>query len=86
MSDAELRNVIAQLLRQGRPMGDDIAAGSQIAGGGLYLTSLELVRLLVNLEDRLAIELDDGEIMNAQLETIDDIVVLVRGALPGTVA
>ena len=44
----------------------------------LDITSLELVRLLVGLEDRLGIQLDDVAIMNISLETTDDLVALLE--------
>jgi acyl carrier protein len=47
---------------------------------GLTLSSLELVRLLVSLEERLGISLDDTAILNAQFNTVDDIVELVTQA------
>jgi acyl carrier protein len=48
---------------------------------GLELTSLELVRLLVSLEEHLDIEIDDAEVMNANFQTVDDIVSLVSRSL-----
>jgi acyl carrier protein len=81
--DQELRQLIAKLLAsEGRTNGElELAPNTSLTEGGLELTSLELVRLLVSLEEHLDIELDDVEIMNAHFDTVDDIVALVRGSL-----
>lgn len=81
--DQELRQLIAKLLAsEGRGTGElELAPDTSLTEGGLELTSLELVRLLVSLEEHLDIELDDVEIMNAHFDTVDDIVALVRGSL-----
>jgi acyl carrier protein len=72
--------LITELLAAPDGLGE-VAAGTSLTDGGLELTSLELVRLLVSLEERLDIEFDDVEIMNAHFDTVDDIVALVRGSL-----
>lgn len=82
MDDQELRQLIGQLLALDQGAGPEIIPTTPLAEGGLELTSLELVRLLVNLEEQLGIELDDGEIMNAQLDTVEDILDLVRSSMP----
>ncbi|MGI8666970.1 MAG: phosphopantetheine-binding protein [Jatrophihabitans sp.] len=73
----EVRKVVLELLvAEGhRGPGPVVAAGS--AEGALKLSSLELVRLLVSLEERLGIEFDDAIIMNARFDSVDDIVELV---------
>lgn len=48
----------------------------------LDMSSLELVRFLIALEERLAVEFDDESIMNMSLETVQDIVDLVEHAHP----
>lgn len=72
--EQEIRTLIGSLLPGDRSQ----------AGEDLDLTSLELVRLLVNLEEHLGIEFDDGEIMNVRIDAIDDIVALVRAAMPAS--
>jgi acyl carrier protein len=81
--DHELRQLIVDLLDK-QVGGDGEAATTPRASlteGGLDLTSLELVRLLVSLEEHLDMELDDVEVMNANFETVDDIVALVGRSL-----
>lgn len=84
MTDEELRLLIAKLLTLDKNGAGDarITVGTPLADGGLHLSSLELVRLLVGLEDHLDIQLDDEEVMNTRLDTVDDVVALVRDSLP----
>lgn len=80
--DQELRQLIVSLLdKQAAASGDGEAAHGPVADGSLDLSSLELVRLLVSLEEHLDVELDDADIMNANFETVDDIVGLVSRSL-----
>lgn len=79
MTDDELRELILGLLE--RQQAANGAEAGPPADGGLDLTSLELVRLLVNLEDHLDLELDDVDIMNANFGTVEDIVALVSRSL-----
>lgn len=76
-NDGELRNLIIELLTAEGHEAGELTDRTSLANGGLELTSLELVRLLVNLEEHLGIELDDAAIMNAHFDTVDDIVTLV---------
>ena len=77
MNDWELRQMVVEQLHYVR----QDAGQDQPAGDDLDLTSLELVRLLVNLEEQLDVELDYAAIMNGRLDTIDDIVALMRRSL-----
>jgi acyl carrier protein len=76
-NDGELRNLIIELLMAEGHEDGELTDRTSLTDGGLELTSLELVRLLVNLEEHLGIELDDAAIMNAHFDTVDDIVTLV---------
>lgn len=80
--DQELRRLIVSLLDQqtAAHSGGELPPASA-ADGGFDLTSLELVRLLVNLEEHLDVEFDDLEIMNANFDTVDDVVALIGRAL-----
>jgi acyl carrier protein len=75
--EKDLRQVILDVLAAEGHTGEEVTAQTALADDGLALTSLELVRLLVSLEERLGVELDDAAIMNANFETIDDIIALV---------
>jgi acyl carrier protein len=79
----DLLQLIVSLLRQQKGIGDlELTAGTPLTDD-LELTSLELVRLLVSLEEHLDIQIDDAEIMNANFQTVDDIVSLVsRSSAP----
>lgn len=79
MNHEELSRVVIEQLRATRQKaGQD--AGDTI-DGNLDLTSLEIVRLLVALEEHLDTEIDETAIMNARLETVDDVVALLRKSL-----
>jgi acyl carrier protein len=81
--DQALRQLIVDLIeRQVRANGDlELTAPADLGDGQLDLTSLELVRLLVSLEEHLDVELDDAAIMNTHFGTVDDIVALVSGSV-----
>jgi acyl carrier protein len=83
MEDQALRQLIVDLIeKQVGANGDmELTSRTDLAGGSLDLTSLELVRLLVSLEEHLDVELDDAAIMNTHFGTVDDIVALVGGSL-----
>jgi DNA-binding SARP family transcriptional activator/acyl carrier protein/DNA polymerase III delta prime subunit len=55
----------------------EVTPQTSLADDGLALTSLELVRLLVNLEERMDVELDDVAIMNASFDNVGDILALL---------
>lgn len=73
----DLRRLITELLAAQDHGGGAAASQTALAGGGLALTSLELVQLLVGLEERLGIELDDATVLSSSFDTIDDIVEIV---------
>lgn len=75
--DQNVRQLIMDMLVAEGFGKDSATLQEALSGGGLRLSSLELVRLLVSLEERLGISLDDAAIMNARFETVDDIVSLV---------
>jgi len=67
-----VRAVIVELIQtEGHP-------AEAVASDTLTLSSLELVRLLVGLEERLDLEFDDATVMNAQFNSVNDIVHLVQ--------
>ncbi|MFD8968210.1 acyl carrier protein [Streptomyces sp. NPDC059568] len=59
------------------------ALETPLSEGGADLTSLDLVRVLVILEDRLGIELEDSAIMNAHFATVGDLVDVVSRSVRG---
>ena len=83
MHDTDVFDTVISLLAdEGRGV-DAVAVGAQtsLGGDGLHLSSLELVRLLVNLEERFDIELDDVTIMNSRFDSVADLVHLVGRSL-----
>lgn len=52
-------------------------AQTPLSDGGAELTSLDLIRVLVTLEEQLSIEIDDSAIMNANFATVGDLVEVV---------
>ncbi len=79
-TEQTVRQTIADLMAAEGHAAVEITAETSLAEGGLHLSSLELVRLLVGLEERLGIELDDATIMNARFDTVADLVTLVHEA------
>lgn len=80
MDDQNVKELIMNMLVAEGYGADSATVQTALSNGGLRLSSLELVRLLVSLEDRLGISLDDATIMNARFDTVDDIVSLVTQA------
>jgi len=77
-TEQEIRQVVVDLVHEIEGKADaDVAPDSSLGTGGLELTSLEVVRILVGLEEQLGVELEDGAIMNSSLEVVDDLVSLV---------
>jgi hypothetical protein len=88
VDDEELRRVVVARLHDARngfggkgADGDGFGPGED--GDALNLTSLEVVRLLVRLEEDLDTEIDEAAVMNVRLDTVDDVVSLLRQSLAG---
>jgi len=79
MSDETMRQLVIEHVAAVRGQGANV---DELRGDeALDLTSLELVRVLVNIEEQLNVELDDAAVVNRRLDTIEDIVALLRQAL-----
>jgi acyl carrier protein len=79
-SEQEIREQVAELIREIGGKGDaDVSGESSLGNGGFELTSLELMRLLVEVEERLGVEVGDDAIMNTNFEVVDDVVSLFVG-------
>lgn len=59
----------------------DLSSEVTLDGDGLALTSLGFVRAMVELEDRLGVELEDAVVMSGQFGTVGDIVRFVEEAV-----
>ncbi|OLB80786.1 MAG: hypothetical protein AUI14_05495 [Actinobacteria bacterium 13_2_20CM_2_71_6] len=55
-----------------------------LADGGLELTSLDLIQLLVQIEERLGIRIPDDAVMNTFLDTLGDLYQVVGACTPAT--
>lgn len=78
MSDSkEFLDLVSELLSDNPNSDVDMSMGTPLADGGLELTSLELIQLLVQLEERLDIKIPDNAVMNAFLDDVGDLFRLV---------
>jgi acyl carrier protein len=77
LNDQTIRQHIADILAAEGHGNGSVTAETALSDGGLELSSLELVRLLVSLEERLGISFDDETILNARFNTVDDIISVV---------
>lgn len=59
----------------------DVTSELTLDADGLALTSLGFVRAMVELEDRLGVELEDAVVMSSQFSTVGDIVRFVADAV-----
>ena len=83
ISDGELHHKISALLAGAdHPSAEfPITNETPLVDGGLELTSLDLVRLFVGLEEELQIELEDTAMFEVNFDRVDDIVMVVRSSL-----
>jgi acyl carrier protein len=84
ISDQELHQAITELLETYQhPSADlEITDATPLADGGLELTSLDLIRLLVGLEEQFGIELEDTAVFDNAFDTVADLRTLVDAAGP----
>lgn len=81
-TDDLARTVIDVLLAEvEHPAEVSVTDGTPLAGGGLALSSLELMRALIRIEDTLDADLDEV-IAEFGLKTVGDVVDAVRRSLP----
>jgi acyl carrier protein len=73
--------VIDLLLAEARPAEGLVPTpGTPLTDGGLELSSLDLVRAIVGIEESLGVEVGDEEVMDADLRTVADVLALVARA------
>ena len=60
---------------------DALRDSASLYSAAIRLDSLTLLRLLVALEEEFDIEIDDEDVMEADLDTVASLVALVEGAL-----
>lgn len=80
--DPARRTVIDVLLAEvEHPVEAPVTDDTPLAGGGLALSSLEIMRALIRIEDTLDADLDEV-IAEFGLKTVGDVVDAVRRSLP----
>lgn len=78
MEDNIQRVIVSTLAAAGRPPLDLVPAlETPLADGGLELSSLDLVRALVQVEEQLDVQLDGVALAIAELRTVGDVAGLV---------
>ncbi|GEM_PF-2396082 len=76
---AKIKEILVDVLDlELRP--EQIADDTSLYSSVLQMDSLSLLHLLVALEGDLGIEIDDEDVMNANLETVGNLVDMVRQA------
>lgn len=76
---AKIKEILVSVLDlELRP--EQLADDTSLYSSVLQMDSLSLLHLLVALEDDLGIEIDDEDVMNANLETVGNLVDMVRQA------
>lgn len=80
MSEDDVVILIGRLLADNPNVHEGLSVGTPLAEGGLELTSLDLIQLIVDIEGELSIEIEDGTIMNSALEYVSDVIGLVFSA------
>ncbi len=83
INDRDLHTMISALLESDQhPSADiNITNATPLAEGGLELTSLDLVRLFVGMEEQLGVELEDAAMFETDFDTVADIVGMVRSSV-----
>lgn len=62
--------------------GGEVTSETPLSDGGLDLSSLEVVRALVRIEEDLGVELSDEDIWAAEPRTVGDLLDLASRAVP----
>lgn len=74
MTDAIYKTILNVLTAEGRPApGLAVTRQTPLGDGGFELTSLELVRVLVRLEELLGVELDDAVLGTVTIRTVGEL-------------
>ena len=79
---ASIKEVIIHVLslEPGRPL-DDRAS---LYSSSVQMDSLTLLQLLVAVEERFGVSIDDEDVMNAELTDLGSLVNMIRDAVAGT--
>ncbi|GAB3930489.1 hypothetical protein GCM10029976_032480 [Kribbella albertanoniae] len=83
LTEHEVHQGIAELLKGfDHPSADlEITGRTALADGGLELTSLDLIRVIVGLEEHFGVELNDDLIFDSSFDSVSDLVtVLLSGS------
>jgi len=86
MNTTDVRATVTRVLIDETDQADqvEVTPRTPLADGGLALSSLSFMRVLIRLEDEFGIELDDSAVMGARLTVVEDLITVVRdGAANG---
>lgn len=72
------RDIVFEALRRQLPAAIEFDASTPLFEGGIELTSLRLLRVLMAIEDRLGIELADDEIVDLDDASVGDLCRIVE--------
>lgn len=85
MIDAdEFLALVSDLLSDNPNADIEKSMDTPLADGGLELTSLDLIQLLVQIEERLGLRIPDDAVMNTYLDTLDDLYRVIGACTPAT--
>jgi acyl carrier protein len=77
---ARVKSVLGRILDIDRPE-DSVPESASLYSAAIQLDSLTLLRLLVSLEQEFDIEIDDEDVMEADLDTVASLIGLVENAI-----
>jgi acyl carrier protein len=80
LTAARVKNTLGRILDVDRPE-DALRDSASLYSAAIRLDSLTLLRLLVSLEEEFDIEIDDEDVMEADLDTVASLVQLVQKAI-----
>jgi len=80
----EFLNLVSDLLADNPNADIEKSLETPLADGGLELTSLDLIQLLVQAEERLGIQIPDDAVMNTFLDTLGDLYQVISACSPAS--
>ncbi|WP_370950014.1 acyl carrier protein [Amycolatopsis sp. cg5] len=77
--DVRIKKVMTEVLDLGGP--EQLADGNSLYSPLIQLDSMKLVHLIAALEREFGVEIDEEDVLDADLETVGSVLVLVHGVL-----
>ena len=80
MSTTNMRAIVIRVLTDEADQADrvEVTPHTPLADGGLALSSLSFMRVLIRLEDELDVEIDDAAVMGSRLTVVEDLMTVVE--------